>query len=453
MHLRHAIRRFASEPRFTATALLTLALCLGANLTVFAVIDAILLRPLPFPSADQLVTVFNTYPKAGVEDDGASVANYYERRGQIAAFNGLAIFRDGTAIVGETGATARESIMRVSPDFFSTLGAGPILGRAFTDQEMTAQTDNVAIITDGYWREHFNADSHVLERAVRVNGQSHRVMGVLPPDFHFLSSDARLYLPRSSAAAARGPEGRHSGSSTEMLARLAPGRTIAQAQSEIDAHNAALADTYPQATMIADAGFRSIVVSLRADHVAAVRPTLLLVQVSVLFLLLIGSVNLVNLLLMRASGHARDIAIRQSMGASRRQVITGVLVETLVLALAGGVAGLAVGLGGIRVLRVLGADRLPLAAQIAFDGRLAMVALAGTVAIGIAIAVPIAWFAIRGPLATALGIPLLEGRWLSTADSHRAGRTYVIDEDFARRYWVQRRRDRPADLPGFPRWQ
>ncbi len=238
MHLRHALRRFAREPRFTVTALVTLALCLGANLTVFAVIDAILLRPLPFPAADQLVIVFNTYPKAGVEDDGASVTNYYERRGRIAAFSSLSIFREGTAIVGETGATERESIMRVSPDFFSTLGAGPILGRAFTDQETMAQTDGVAIISDAYWRQHFTADPHVIGQAVRVNGQPHRVIGVLPPGFHLLSSEARLFLPLSSSAAARGPEGRHSGSTTEMVARLAPGRTIAQAQAEIEKLNA-----------------------------------------------------------------------------------------------------------------------------------------------------------------------------------------------------------------------
>ena len=121
--LRHAARLLRKTPRFTATALVTLAVCLGANLTIFAVVDSILLRPLPFPEADRLVTVFNTYPKAGVDRDGSSIANYYERRGRIPAFAGVAMYSYGTAVVGEAGSTEREQIARVSPDFFSTLGA------------------------------------------------------------------------------------------------------------------------------------------------------------------------------------------------------------------------------------------------------------------------------------------------------------------------------------------
>ena len=120
--LRHAIRLVRKAPAFTATALLTLALCLGANLAIFAVVDSVLLRPLPFPAADRLVRVFNTYPKAGVPDDGCSVTNYYERRGHLPAFSALAAYREGTAIVGEPGATERELVMRVTPDFFATAG-------------------------------------------------------------------------------------------------------------------------------------------------------------------------------------------------------------------------------------------------------------------------------------------------------------------------------------------
>src|SRR3954463_5102146 len=121
--LRQALRRFAGEPRFTAAALVPLALCLGANLTVFAVVDSILLRPLPFPAADRLVTMFNSYPKAGVDRDGSSITNYYERRGRIPALASLALYRFDSAIVGDPGSTAREPVTRVSPEFFATLGA------------------------------------------------------------------------------------------------------------------------------------------------------------------------------------------------------------------------------------------------------------------------------------------------------------------------------------------
>jgi predicted permease len=401
--LRYAVRLLRKTPGFTATALLTLALCLGANLTIFAVIDSVLLRPLPFPEAGRLVTVFNTYPKAGVERDGSSLTNYYERRGHIPAFSSLSIYRYGTAIIGEAGSTKREQITQVSPEFFTTLGVGPVIGRPFTEQETTYQTDGVAILTDAYWRQHFNADPHVIGRQIRVDSFPKTVIGVLPPGFRFLSSEARLYFPLASRPEDRAPSQRHSGGNvTQMIARLKAGATLTQAQSQIDAQNATLEADDPQAKMMADAGFRSVVVPLHADHVAAIRPTLLLLQAGVFLLLLIGVVNLADLLLIRSSGRVKELAVRQALGASRRYVVSEVVVETTLLTLAGGVLGLAAGAGGIRLLAVLGADRLPLGAHIAFDARLALVALAAAIVMGIALAAPIAWFNLRRDLGDAL---------------------------------------------------
>jgi predicted permease len=401
--LRYALRLLRKSPGFTATALLTLAICLGANLTMFAAIDSILLRPLPFPHEDRLVTIFNTYPKAGVERDGASFTNYYERRGRIAAFSSLSLYRYGTAIIGDPGSTNREEIMRVSPDFFATLGRGPVVGRSFTEQETTYQTDNAAILTDAYWRQHFNADPRTLGRQIRVDGVSKTVVGILPPGFRFLSSQARLYFPLASSPEQRAPRQRHSGGNVvQMIARLKPGASLPVAQSQIDAQNATLEMDDPQAKMMADAGFRSVVTPLRADHVAAIRPTLLLMQAGVLVLLLIGTVNLVNLLLIRASGRMKELAVRQALGASRRHVVSEVLVETTLLTLMGGLLGLAVGAGGIRLLAALGADRLPMGAQISFDARMAFVALAGAVVLGVLLAAPLAWFNLSGHLTNGL---------------------------------------------------
>jgi predicted permease len=401
--LRYAARLLRKTPGFAATAIVTLAICLGANLTIFAVIDSVLLGPLPFPDAGRLVTVFNTYPKAGVERDGSSLTNYYERRGHIPAFRALAIYRYGTAIIGEAGSTEREQITRVSPDFFSTLGAGPVIGRTFTEEETTYQTDSVAILTNAYWRQRFNADPHVIGRQIRVDGLPKTVIGVLPREFRFLSSEARLYFPLSSRPQDRTPRQRHSGgNSTHMIARLKPGASVTEAQSQIDVQNVTLEAGDPEAKMMADAGFRSIVAPLHADHVAAIRPTLLLLQAGVLVLLLIGVVNLVNLLLIRAHGRAKESAVRQALGASRRHVVSEVMVETTLLTLLGGLLGFAVGVGGIRLLAVLGADHLPLGAHIAFDARVGLAALAGAIVIGIVLAAPIAWFNIRGHLGNAL---------------------------------------------------
>ena len=403
--LRFALRQLRYAPAFTVTALATIAICLGANLAIFAVIDAILLRSLPFPQSDRLVAIFNTYPKAGVERDGSSLTNYYERRGNIPGFSSLSIFRYGTEVVGETGSTQQEKVMRISPDFFTTLGTGPVMGRSFDEAETITPIENhgAAILTDAYWRQHLNSDPHVLDREIRVNGAPRKIVGVLPPDFRFLSSEARIFLPLTSRLQQRTPQQRHSGGGgTHMIARLKPGVTVAEAQSQIDAHNAAVEKDNSRATMMAEAGFRSQVLPLHADHVRSIRPTLLLMQGSTLFLLVMGAVNLVNLLLIRASSHMKDMAIRRSMGASRRHVVSHVLVETLLLTGLGGLLGLVVGASGIRLLEVLGADRLPLGARIAFDGRLAATGLAGAVVLGVVIGAPIAWFNLRSHLEHAL---------------------------------------------------
>jgi predicted permease len=404
----YAARLLRKTPGFTITALLTLAICLGANLTIFAVIDSVLLRPLPFPESQRLVTIFNTYPKAGVDRDGASKANYYERRGHLSAFESLSIYRYETAIVGENGSTEREQITRVSPEFFSTLGVGPVMGRSFKEEETTYGTNNVVILTDAFWRNQYHADPKMIGKQIRVDGVSTTVVGILPPHFRFLSSESRLYFPVASRPEERTPAERHNGGNvTQMIARLAPGVSLAQAQSQIDAQNATLELSDPDAKMIADAGFRSMVVSLHDDHVASIRPTLLLLQAGVFALLLIGVVNLGNLLLIRASGRAKELAVKQALGAGRRHIVSEVLVETTLLTLMGGVLGLGVAAGGIRLLSALGADRLPLGSQIAFDSRLALVALAIAMVMGVLLAAPIAWLNLRRPLGDALQ---LEGR-------------------------------------------
>jgi len=400
--LKFALRQLRNSPAFTVTALATVAICLGANLAIFAVINSILLRPLPFPQSDRLVTIYNTYPKAGVENDGASITNYYERRGNIPAFESLSMYMERAETVGDPGSMQQEEIVRISPEFFTTLGVSPAIGRNFTDEETDPET-NVIILTDEFWRQNFNSDPNILGRDTRINGIPRKIVGVLPPGFRFLSSEARVFLPIKSGMEERGPKARHSGGGvTHMIARLKPGATITEAQAQIDAHNATVEEDNPEAKMMAEAGFRSLVRPLHAEHVRSIRPTLLLMQAGVFFLLLIGAVNLINLFLIRASGRAKEMAIRRSMGASRWHVVKQVTIETLLLTSVGGALGLIIGAWGIRLLEVLGADRLPLGAQIAFDGWLALIGLAGAVALGIVIAVPIAWFNLSSNLPNAL---------------------------------------------------
>ncbi len=398
---RYAVRLMRRTPAFTVTALATLALCLGANLTIFAVVDAVVLRPLPFPASDRLVSVFNTYPNANVPNDGCSLTNYYERRGQLSAFAGVAAYRDATAIVGDPGATEQIDVTHVSPDFFATLGVGPIAGRTFTEAETAYKQSAVAILTDTFWRQRLDADPRAVGRTIRIDGFEATVVGILPPAFSFLSSKARVYLPLASNPDERGPARRHSGTA-DMIGRLAPDASLDAAQAQIDAHSTAVGAGAPDEQFMADAGFRSLVVPLHASHIAAIRPTLLFVQAGALCLLLIGAVNLVNLLLVRASGRGKERAIRQAIGAGRRHIAAAMLTETLVLSLAGGLLGLGVGAIGIRLLALLGTDRLPLGALVTLDARVLSIALVGTVLVGLALALPVVWYSLRDHAANAL---------------------------------------------------
>jgi predicted permease len=414
--LRQAIRGLLREKGFTATALLTLALCLGANVVIFTVVRSVLLRPLPFPQADQLVAVVNSYPKAGVEYAGASVPNYYERKDAIPAFAGIALVRGGSAIVGQAGSPDRVAAWQATPSFFHLLGVQPALGRFYTEEENEYGHSDLVVLTDGLWRQLFNADPAAIGRSMRINDIPTTIIGVLPRDFRYLSSDARMWQPLPSSKEDRLPQNRHS-NNQDMIARLRPGATMAQAQAQVDALNARLSKDDPFGKVVADAGFHTMVLDLHGYHVAQIRPTLLLLQAGVLFLLLIGAVNLANLLLIRASARSRELAIRQALGASRGQVAAQIVTETLVIALAGGLLGLGVGTAAVRALALVGADRLPLGSSIAFDLPVVATALAGAVVIGLLLALPIVWFNAHGSLAPVLNTESRGGT--TTRGTHR----------------------------------
>ena len=399
--LRHALRSLAKTPGFTATAIATIALCLGTNLALFAVVDAVLLRALPFPEPDRLAILFNAYPGAGVERSGASIPNYFERRHAIPALASVSIYREASFIVGDGASPDRVEAASVSPEFFATLGVPLALGHTFTDAELTYQTDQVAVLTDEFWRRHFKADPAVLGRTFLNDGLTITVVGVLPPGFRYLSSRAQFFRAAGHDLEDRKIDRRHN-NSWQMIARLAPGASLADAQTQIEAFNTRLLADDPMAQLVKDVGFRTTVASLHADHVRSIRPTLLLLQAGGVFLLLIGAVNLANLLLIRASGRLKDLAVRQALGARRRHVAIEVLSETLLLTLGGGLFGALLGSLGIDLFRLIGTDRMPLGSQIVFDVRLALIGLLAALLLGVALAAPIIWYNLRARLASTL---------------------------------------------------
>ncbi len=399
--IKHAFRRLASTPGFTATAIATLAICLGANLAIYAVVDAVLVRSLPYPVCGRLVTVYNSYPGAGVDRAGASLSNYFDRRHALKAFSSVSIEQDGSVVVGGTADPQRVADARISPEFFATLGVPLAMGRTFTDAQFPYGADEVAVLTDGYWRSAFNADPQVIGRTFLNDGIKITVVGVLPAHFTFFSSHAEFFRPLSHDVADRGPKNRHN-NSCQMIARLAPGVTVAAAQAEMNAFNEQQIKDDPFAQLIKGAGYHTIVSSLHDDYVRQVRPMLVLLQAGVVSLLLIGGVNLVNLLLVRANGRTKEMAVRQALGARRRHVARDVLVETSLLAVAGSLGGVLLGAFGVALLRRLGTDQIPLGATIAFDGRIAVAAVAIMVVVSVLLAVPIVVFHLHSRLALGL---------------------------------------------------
>jgi predicted permease len=400
-NLRYAFRRLLRTPGFTIAAVATLAICIGANLTIFAVVDAIIVRSLPFPAADRLVHVYNSYPIAGLDRSLASTPNYFDRRKAIKAFASLSIIQEANVIIGGPDSANRVPIALISPEFFTTLGVPLALGRPFSEAELAQGADRVAILTDEFWHSHFNADPNVIGSTFLNDGLPITVVGLLPPSFHFPSSRAQFYRPAAIPPDDRDPKRRHS-NQWIMVARIAPGSTLAEAQAQINAFNARQATDDPHAAFAKSSGYHTVVAPLRADYVRRVKPMLVLLQCGVLFLLLIGAVNLANLILIRTSGRAKELAVRQALGAGRHHMVLDVLIETGLLACIGGLGGIFLGTAGINFLRVLGTDKLPLGTTIAFNGRVAAAALVIGVAAALLLAIPALWLNLHARLASSL---------------------------------------------------
>ncbi|MEQ1856385.1 MAG: ABC transporter permease [Longimicrobiales bacterium] len=399
-----SLKLLRREKTFSATVLVTLALCLGANVAIFGVVDAVLLAPLPFRDADRLVTVTNSYPGAGVERASNGSFDYFQRRENIPAFEEVAVFRSATYTVGETGSTESVPSLAVSPSFFSLLGIEPSLGRGFLEEEMDLGNHQKVVLTDGAWRDWFGSSSDVLGRDLRVDGVPYTVVGVLDPDFSMPGrEEARFLVPQPFADENRTIEVWHS-NSWELWARLAPGATVEQAAQQNVALNESLIDSWqvPNARqLLADAGFTTLLAPTHEDLVGDVRPILFMLWGGVAFVLLIGCVNIANLLLARAQTRLTEVATRLALGASRARVAAQVLTEAVVLSLLGGLAGLALGVLGLRSLETLGAADLPRGTEIGLNGSVMLFALVLSVGAGALVAAIPMVSVLRGDLSPA----------------------------------------------------
>lgn len=387
--LRHAVRALWRDRAFTATTLATLALCLAANAAIFAVVQAVLLRPLPFPEPDRLVTMFNSYPGAGAPRGENGVPDYDDRLRETTAFEGIALYRTrGATLGGDGGADAeRVTSQQVTPSFFRILSSSPFRGRLFTDADAEVGQHEKVILGYGLWQRLFAGEDRAIGQSLRVNGVPFTVVGVMPADFRFVTTEVQLWTPAAFTPADRADDRRHS-NSWSMLARLAPGATLQEAQRQIDAVNARNLERFPQLKeVIVNAGFHTPVSGFHDDLVSETSSTLWLLWGFAGFVLLIGGLNVANLVSVRATTQVRELVTRLALGASLTSLTRQILTEALMLTAAGGVLGLILGWWALRAAPLLGLDALPRGAEIALDGWVFAYTLAMVAVVGVLVAV------------------------------------------------------------------
>jgi putative ABC transport system permease protein len=340
-HTRHSLRVLAASPGATATAVLTLALGIGANTAVFSVVDAVLLRPLPYHDPDRLVSIWQTRTADGTTRTSVSPADFVEYGRRQQSFDGLAAHTRTTRVIGG-GVTPEEiDASVVTWNLFDVIGSHPSLGRAFVESDAKAGAQPTVILSDAFWRTRCGADPSVLGRSLVLSGRAHLVVGVMPegfapPTVYPTSRTPALFVPAEEILDLDAARGDHE---YEAIGRLRPGVSIAQARGDLRRIDEDLARRYPGT----NGAIRAAAAPLAADMTRGVRLALLVVLGAVGLIVLIASLNVANLLIVRAVGRRQEVAIRLALGASRADIVAESVTRGIVLAALGGLLGLAFG--------------------------------------------------------------------------------------------------------------